>query len=553
MAEIFQNEPVAIDSTVLASASTKGDSDSNPTKPSHADEFPEKLASKVSFVFPTLNKDRSSPKASGSKLIIVLACAVNYWIVTDQRIGTYGRHIASDAFPWLVGSGLDDSLARLSAMFWQLHVLRILFERVASIPDLPDPLEGAMWPLKLFSLCVVSCITTGFLYAVPVSIQLFIYLFVLGIETLSRSYYESHAVFSYLSGRPTRYRVSWICRCGTRFYGPLPSMYTPFNGVFISEVDRKWLGDYCEKLVCQSSVVSVTTALGTYSSTGWNANKTQISTSLVDRAHIRNLWRWLVPIGRFAAPVLPLAEIRPEIRAQLPPPSPYLLICLDKQSFAREMHHLNLEGVSSDKQLFEAVRNLYWRRRFNRITDRLRPSAIRAIRFVKFTLRRAQMVDNLAMGVMPKAEDDEYMFTPKPSDPTWEPPKGPLDNRYMLHLLLECPALLEEDVLCINQFPKKKTPLTHQYKLSDDAEHHPEHSNIGYGIYLQEGPHITRIYFLLLLGAVILSLVTGAIYRWAVKGSTSDTLAVLAVSLAVVMISGMMLTLYQADAKVDDD
>jgi len=163
------------------------------------------------------------------------------------------------------------------------------------------------------------------------------------------------------------------------------------------------------------------------------------------------------------------------------------------------------------------------------------------------------MVDNLAMGVMPKAEDDEYMFTPKPSDPTWEPPKGPLDNRYMLHLLLECPALLEEDVLCINQFPKKKTPLTHQYKLSDDAEHHPEHSNIGYGIYLQEGPHITRIYFLLLLGAVILSLVTGAIYRWAVKGSTSDTLAVLAVSLAVVMISGMMLTLYQADAKVDDD
>ena len=99
-----------------------------------------------------------------------------------------------------------------------------------------------------------------------------------------------------------------------------------------------------------------------------------------------------------------------------------LLICLDTGSYARKMCHLDLADISSDKQLFSSMRQLYRTVRFNRIADHFRPTAIQAIRFVQFTLRRIHMVDNLALGVMPKAEDDEYIFTPKPASPTWQPP-----------------------------------------------------------------------------------------------------------------------------------
>jgi len=461
----------------------------------------------------------------------MLASNLSYWIVKIVRIVTDGGRLAIGLFRWTLGLSVAGSLVMIGLL-----------------------------PIALF---LRGDVMFGFLLGLGNLLSFAVLLLVIAYKVVAKQWLLDHPNESYSDARQACYRISWTCRCGTTFHGHLHSVQEDFSKLrptwYFNEADRNLLGGYCEKLVSNSSVISVTTAMGTYSNsgwratTGWHAASNQLFTSLAVRAHIRNLWTWLIPMGRSAAPVLPLTEIRPEACSQHLSPSRYLLICLDTGTYAREMSHLDLADISSDKQLFSAIRNLYRERRLNRLADYFRPSAIQAIRFVQFTLRRAHMVDKVGLGVLPKFEDSEYIYSPRLESPSWKPPKGPLDNRYMLHLLLQCPALLEEDVLCLNQFPKKKTPLVHRNKDPDGMPVNPEIVNIGYGIYLKEGTHITRIYFLLLLGAVLLSLAVAAIYRCAVKGSTSDTLAVLAVYLAVVMISGMMLTLYQADAKVDDD
>ena len=536
---------------------------------SHGHELTKELDSAL---FPTR---RTVPKISTAERLTILTCFVTYCMVINQEMVAKGRHLAVKVSPWTVESGVYDILPRLSAALCELLGGRLMLKALGC-----DPWEGIV-------CCSLKPIITlaAHLFGASDSIR---NLLTFGLRTSQIYYLCGLLILNELLSRhprtfirfPTvimsdfpaqiipaflglyqfrshhdawlsRYRISWTCRCGTKFHGHLNSIVRDFSyrEWYLDEDNHKLVKDYCERLVSQSSIISVTTAIGTFSTTGWDATTTQISTTSIDRAHIRNTWRELVPIRRSAAPVLPLTEIRPDVRSQNPPSDRYLLICLERGSYGREMHHLDLKDVSSDKQLFCAMRDFYWDKRMSRFTNHFRPSAIRAIRFVEFTLRRANMVDNLALGVMPKPEDTEYDYIPKPESPTCKPPKGPLDNRTMLHYLLECPALLEEDVLCLNQFPKRQSPLSYQNKDTDGSEH----TNIGYGIYLKEGPHITRVYFLLLLAAVVLSLVVGAIYRWAVKGSSSDTLAVLAVSLTVVMVSGMMLTLYQADAKVDED
>jgi hypothetical protein len=179
---------------------------------------------------------------------------------------------------------------------------------------------------------------------------------------------------------------------------------------------------------------------------------------------------------------LPRHEIRVDSSPQAQnagpqPPEPlYLLLCYNEGVYASKLLQIEVCGLQSDKELFQALKTAY-----RSIRGKWRTlvlfRTLKGIRFVKFEMFRSQAVDirnsQIDKEILPPLERIEYIYKPAPAEVI--PPVG---ENYLKHRL-QHPDHAEDDPVCLNRFPKK---LREKLAICSG-----QLSEVGWGLHLEEG------------------------------------------------------------------
>ncbi len=137
-------------------------------------------------------------------------------------------------------------------------------------------------------------------------------------------------------------------------------------------------------------------------------------------------------------------------------------------------------------------------------------------------MRRNALVDCMRRDQMPPKVAVHYGFSPRP--PGNNPPLG---SDYLLHRFFR-PHDGDGDVLCLEQFPKR-------LKERPERGKHPD-QDVGWGVYIDEGPHLAKIYTILALLVLFGSLLF-AILFWALKRDVQGAFAVASYLTSVLSLS----------------
>ena len=196
----------------------------------------------------------------------------------------------------------------------------------------------------------------------------------------------------------------------------------------------------------------------------------------------------------------------------------HVLLSLPYCSRGSKLYQPSLMNVNSDRAFFHLLARSYQTSR-SRLKRLLSLKTIRSIKFVQLEMYRSKVVDIRKVDSIPPAEDDAYIYDPKPPDLI--PPVG---ENLMMHLLAHPEDADERDMVALKRVPKKNNVL---------AACPVRGTGLGWGIHFVEGWCFGYFWFFTLLLAVLGSLVflvCWAVLKQDLQGASGVAGYILAVS-----------------------
>ena len=183
---------------------------------------------------------------------------------------------------------------------------------------------------------------------------------------------------------------------------------------------------------------------------------------------------------------------------------------------------------ASDREFFQLLQTHYaatkssLRRRFSMKT-------IKSISFVQLELYRSGLVDVSAANPMPRDDNTEYEFDPRP--PTLIPPVG---TNFLVHLMLHPDEADELESPCSSKIPKRRQKL----QCLDRG------NGLGWGLYFTEGWDLSLLWLLALglsLLGVTIFFICWSIFRQDVVGAANIAAAI--TSMMAIFVSSLQVIL----------
>lgn len=177
--------------------------------------------------------------------------------------------------------------------------------------------------------------------------------------------------------------------------------------------------------------------------------------------------------------------------------SDYLLLCIKESKYTTAMSALSIRDITSDLELFDAIRGVFRSRR-PKILQFMSLTSVKRIDFVKFLLCESSLVDCIKRNQLPPKTVEFYTFDPR--KPRVIPPIG---TEFLLHRFHN-PECGSGKTKCLKQFPKR---------LNQRPQHgQPPDNDLGWGMHIVEGPHFATVITWHITVAAVGSLVFGVLY-----------------------------------------
>lgn len=208
------------------------------------------------------------------------------------------------------------------------------------------------------------------------------------------------------------------------------------------------------------------------------------------------------------------------------PEGTWLLICAQPWRRPTSLLHLNVCSMTSDKQLFIEMRQVYQQLK-KAWWYRLSLKVVRSIQFVQFELHPQDLVDVRKVPDMPpESRKQEYVYQPCGLIP-------PIGENLMTHLFYH-PHHANERPITFLRSPKKR-----KQRLAICPQ---EGTSIGWGIHLVEGWAMTRIWLL----AFMMSILGGTVFATTWSILEHDIQGAFAVAAYFVAVAGLGVGTMQA-------
>ncbi|KAF2660986.1 hypothetical protein K491DRAFT_504801 [Lophiostoma macrostomum CBS 122681] len=187
----------------------------------------------------------------------------------------------------------------------------------------------------------------------------------------------------------------------------------------------------------------------------------------------------------------------------------HLLCSMVKRRFANGLHQELVTDVTSDRDLFLAIRDSYLRYR-GILKPYLSLTTVHSIHFMKFRYGGEEYIDlrchddlcerGKQCDCVPPPENTEYEFNPRL--PKWSPPIGP---QLMMDRFTHPDEIQPDDRWIIDQLPKRAKGKLERATTSSELQE-------AWGIYFKESLDLVKIWIIVAVGFVLPSLLFGVLW-----------------------------------------